>query len=59
MESLLHYIAPPSPCGYLPDQLWSLEYEVVGELSAAEYQRRLLANWRRFGGMLFRPRCPR
>ena len=59
MESLLHYIAPPSPCGYLPDQLWSLEYEAVAGLTAAEYQARLLANWRRFGGMLFRPRCPR
>jgi leucyl-tRNA---protein transferase len=58
MESLFRYTAPPSPCGYLPAELWSLEYEVVGALTAAEYQRRLLDNWRRFGPMLFRPRCP-
>jgi leucyl-tRNA---protein transferase len=59
MESLFRYTAPPSPCGYLPAELWSLEYEVVGTLTAAEYQRRLLDNWRRFGPMLFRPQCPR
>ena len=30
MESLFRYVAAPSECGYLPDQLWSLEYELVG-----------------------------
>ena len=45
MESLLHYIAPPSPCGYLPDQLWSLEYEVVGELSADGAQDLAVGPW--------------
>ncbi len=58
MESLFQYVAPPSPCGYLPDQWWSLEYEMMGAMSAAEYQERLLAGWRRFGSMVFRPRCP-
>jgi len=57
MESLFSYTAPPSPCGYLPDQRWSLEYEVVGALSPAEYMARLRQGWRRFGPMLFRPRC--
>jgi len=57
MESLFRYVAPPSSCGYLPDQLWSLEYEMVASLTAAEYLGRMLAGWRRFGGMLFRPRC--
>jgi arginine-tRNA-protein transferase len=57
MDSLLRYIAPPTRCGYLPDQLWSLEYELVGEMSPDEYMERLLAGWRRFGVMLFRPRC--
>jgi arginyl-tRNA--protein-N-Asp/Glu arginylyltransferase len=57
MESLFRYVAPPGPCGYLPDQRWSLEYEAFGVLSAAEYQERLLQGWRRFGAMLFRPRC--
>jgi arginine-tRNA-protein transferase len=57
MESLFHYVAEPSVCGYLPDQRWSLEYEVFGTLSAAEYMERLRQGWRRFGSMLFRPRC--
>jgi len=58
MESLFSYVAPPSPCSYLPEQNWSLEYEMVMNLSGDEYMRRMLAGWRRFGGMLFRPRCP-
>jgi arginine-tRNA-protein transferase len=58
MESLFRYTAPPSRCGYLPDQRWSLEYELVANLSAAEFGDRLQSGWRRFGGMLFRPQCP-
>jgi leucyl-tRNA---protein transferase len=57
MESLFRYVAAPSPCGYLPDQLWSLEYELVSALSAAEYMDRMRAGWRRFGRMLFHPAC--
>jgi arginine-tRNA-protein transferase len=59
MESLFHFVAPASRCGYLPEQLWQLEYEQVAALSPTEYQERLLRGWRRFGTMLFRPRCPR
>jgi arginine-tRNA-protein transferase len=58
MKTLFRYVASPSPCGYLPDRDWSLEYEYVRSLSRGEYLRRLLENWRRFGGMLFRPACP-
>src|SRR5712692_8857774 len=58
MESLFRYVASPSPCGYLPDQIWRLEYELVGELSPAEYMARMLKGWRRFSATLFRPRCP-
>jgi arginyl-tRNA--protein-N-Asp/Glu arginylyltransferase len=58
MESLFSYVAPPSPCSYLPDQRWSLEYEMVQDLVAGEYMHRMLEGWRRFGGMMFRPRCP-
>jgi arginyl-tRNA--protein-N-Asp/Glu arginylyltransferase len=57
MESLIRYVAPPSACGYLPDQTWSLEYELVRNLSAAEYGDRMLQGWRRFGRAMFRPRC--
>jgi arginine-tRNA-protein transferase len=57
MKSLFHYLAPPSQCGYLPNQIWRLEYEHVASLSPDEYMRRLLEGWRRFGNVLFRPRC--
>lgn len=57
MESLFQYVAPPSPCNYLPRQEWSLEYNYVGSLSPGEYLRFMLDNWRRFGNMLFRPAC--
>jgi arginyl-tRNA--protein-N-Asp/Glu arginylyltransferase len=57
METLFRYIASPSPCGYLPEQEWSLEYEYVSEMSAAEYLQRMVEGWRRFGNMLFRPAC--
>jgi arginyl-tRNA--protein-N-Asp/Glu arginylyltransferase len=57
MESLFRYVAAPSECGYLPDRLWSLEYELVGAMSAAEYMARMRAGWRRFGRMLFHPAC--
>lgn len=57
METLFRYVATPNQCGYLPDRLWSLEYEYVAELSPAEYLQRMLEGWRRFGRMLFRPAC--
>jgi arginyl-tRNA--protein-N-Asp/Glu arginylyltransferase len=58
MESLFRYLAPPSRCGYLPEEHWRLEYEVVGRITAAEYMERMARGWRRFGDTLFRPRCP-
>src|SRR5436305_11036014 len=57
METLARYITPPSRCGYLPGEVWQLEYEHVAALSRAEYMQRLLQGWRRFGTALFRPRC--
>lgn len=57
MQSLFQFVSPPGPCGYLTDRLWSLEYDVVAAMNAREYQVRLEAGWRRFGNMLFRPRC--
>ena len=58
MESLFRYTAPPSACGYLPTERWSLEYEMVADLSVQEYTQRLEQGWRRFGAMLFHPKCP-
>jgi arginine-tRNA-protein transferase len=57
METLRRFIAPPSPCGYLPEQWWRLEYELIGRATPADYLARMLQGWRRFGDTLFRPRC--
>ncbi|MFN4261894.1 MAG: arginyltransferase [Gemmataceae bacterium] len=57
MESLFHFVAPPSQCGYLPDETWQLEYEQFLTLSPAEYMERMYHGWRRFGSTLFRPQC--
>lgn len=59
MVSLYTFIAPPSTCGYLPEQQWSLEYELIAAMSPADYMERMKTGWRRFGHMVFRPRCPR
>jgi arginyl-tRNA--protein-N-Asp/Glu arginylyltransferase len=58
METLYQFVAPASPCSYLPEQRWSLEYQRILSLSADEYMEHLLQGWRRFGTMLFKPRCP-
>jgi leucyl-tRNA---protein transferase len=47
----------PSPCGYLPDRDWRLEYRIARQLSADEYAEWMLRGWRHFGRTLFRPRC--
>jgi arginyl-tRNA--protein-N-Asp/Glu arginylyltransferase len=58
MHSLFQFVAPPSPCGYLPDRVWRLGYEIVRDITPVEYRKRLEEGWRRFGFALFRPRCP-
>jgi arginine-tRNA-protein transferase len=58
MKSVFQFVAPPSPCGYLPEQHWQLEYEIVRSIRPEEYLLRLTQGWRRFGVSLFRPRCP-
>src|SRR4051794_20251189 len=57
MESSFRHTALPRRCGYLGDRLATMEYDYVAELSAGEYLTRMLANWRRFGRVLFRPVC--
>lgn len=57
MRFLDRFLAPPSPCSYLPDQTARLEYVQVAELRPDEYAALLLRGWRRFGRNLFRPRC--
>lgn len=58
METLFTYVAAPGPCGYLPQETWSLQYDIVAAATAGEYMERMRNGWRRFGRALFRPRCP-
>lgn len=57
MIPLITFVTPPGQCGYLPDQSWQMHYEIVAEATAADYEERLCAGWRRFGRAMFRPRC--
>ena len=57
MDVLFSFIAPTTQCGYLPDQQWSLRYDVVRETTVEEYHKRLETGWRRFGFAIFRPEC--
>src|SRR4051794_41793521 len=58
MHSLFTFTTPATSCGYLPDETWRLEYEIVSAMTPAEYQRRLERGWRRFGFSMFHPKCP-
>jgi leucyl-tRNA---protein transferase len=58
MHSICRFLAPPTRCGYLPEQVWRLEYEMVAGATPADYMRRMLQGWRRFGDTFFRPQCP-
>lgn len=57
MEISSHYMTPPHPCSYLPEQTAKLEYVECDSLTVAEYGFLLEQGWRRFGRSLFRPRC--
>jgi arginine-tRNA-protein transferase len=58
VKYISRFLSLPSACGYLPDQLWRLEFVQVATMEADEYAERMLRGWRRFGHTLFRPRCP-
>jgi arginine-tRNA-protein transferase len=47
----------PEQCQYLPDRLSTLDVQLVGRISPAEYEARMNEGWRKFGRILFRPRC--
>jgi leucyl-tRNA---protein transferase len=55
---MVSFLADPSACEYLPDQIWQLRYDVNERLKPAEYAVRLQRGWRRFGAAMFRPECP-
>jgi arginine-tRNA-protein transferase len=55
---LLHFRESPRTCSYLPDETAALEYRYLLELSPDACQQYLDQGWRRFGRVVFRPRCP-
>jgi arginyl-tRNA--protein-N-Asp/Glu arginylyltransferase len=57
MVHLLTFTSPPHECGYLPNRLASLQYEVVAQATPAEYLALMKRGWRRFGHQFFRPVC--
>lgn len=57
MRELVRLVEEPRPCSYLPEESASLEYRIVQDLGAAEYERLLERGYRRFGRQLFRPHC--
>jgi len=57
MISLGVVTTPDRPCSYLPDRIARTQFELVAELSTAEYSQLMLDGWRRFGRSLFRPVC--
>jgi leucyl-tRNA---protein transferase len=57
MNKGVSYIAQPSQCHYLPDQMWRMEYRIIPNLTKAGYLQLVQQGWRRFGWTLFRPRC--
>jgi arginine-tRNA-protein transferase len=58
MKTVHSFLSPPTPCVYLPDQIWQLEYEYLSDWNAEDHLTYLNQGWRRAGSMMFRPRCP-
>ena len=58
MRELVRLIEEPRVCSYLPSETAALEYRIVQDLDAWEYESLLERGYRRFGRQLFRPGCP-
>ncbi|HEY9715110.1 MAG TPA: arginyltransferase [Chroococcales cyanobacterium] len=57
MEVLYKYVMKPTPCHYLPDRQWQLEYHEVAAMTREELLALIEQGWRRMGHTLFRPAC--
>ena len=47
----------PEACPYLPGREARTRYQLVADLLPGEYDEKLAQGWRRFGSILFSPRC--
>ena len=48
---------PSQPCAYLPDRVATMEYRSGRRIAPEQFEHLLLRGWRRFGSIMFRPRC--
>ena len=58
MKSLFTFVTPPHDCAYRPGETTRMRYDVAESITAAEYEAKMLAGWRRFGHSLFTHACP-
>lgn len=56
-NEIYRYVPPEEVCAYLPDRMSQLEYVVIPGLTSDRYFDMMRNGWRRFGHMLFKPRC--
>ena len=57
MIELAQLDTEPEACPYLPGREARTRYCLVSELLPREYDEKLSRGWRRFGSILFSPRC--
>ena len=57
MIELAQLDTEPEACPYLPDREARTRYRLVADLLPGEYDEKLSQGWRRFGSILFSPRC--
>jgi arginine-tRNA-protein transferase len=57
MLEIASFTSEPHTCAYLHDRPARNSYRLVFHLDPAEYSAALAKGWRRFGRVLFRPRC--
>jgi arginine-tRNA-protein transferase len=58
MKSLFTFFTPAHDCAYRSGETARMKYEVVEQITAAEYEAKMQAGWRRFGHSLFIHACP-
>ncbi len=57
MKIIERFQIDPEVCAYLGDRPSTIEYVLVRELSAGEYENLMNKGWRKFGPLLFHPIC--
>jgi arginine-tRNA-protein transferase len=57
MTIVERFVQGPSACPYLPERQCRMEYLVASKMTGREYEKKMNANWRKFGHLLFHPIC--